>query len=578
MSRNPDGGGNEMLRSRLVPYLLKSAAIVAVLLGLSKVLPSMPIAVVALALAILSLVPALGSVYRTVVIRTFNQRKFEEGSIHKGRFLLRIPIFIGFYVLSAISVASILLESPTWGIGMWATVVFAIPLYIGVSMAVGWFVEKKERVIPLVKEARAARISVIATGVLLCVVFTVVSLLQPMPNYSCAADAFMMAPKPFEGSPSALVREVGDIVALVGGLSSYALAKLSESSWHAYLVAQVALNVASMLGVAGMMSVCLIGRNELKRAFTQLEKEGNGKRGKHSRDGGNGERNGDSAGSRPVVRSFCIVFAVVPILVAAGLVFADAEVQDAERDEGYSLTKKFVRDQVSLIVYEFDGKYYNPDVVSGVLEHAREESEALSREAEDTLVSLVNKSFDARVANVDSYLDWYYGASSDWDRLKSLVEGSTEEYMKEQVVAHIEEGIDDSEINDAIAQYTSKCEALRANTLSELSRYELTTDYPSWLVEETKPLNEQLSISLKPTESFLHSGEKGGMGEAVGIIARPMLSVIAGLGVDLATKKVDELLNREAYKQELVSAIEEQREETLAEVRDAFDSADKRDE
>lgn len=551
MVAKSDGGGT-LTRERLVPYALKSVALVALLFVLSRVLPAMPIWGVALALALLSLVPATGSVYRVVVTRTFNQRKFGEGSVHKSRYLLRVPIFIGFYALSAISVGSILLESPTWVAGMWATVILAVPLYVAVSAAASWFVEKKERAIPLVRDARAARFSVVATGVLLCVVLTAISFLQPAEPYARAADAFMAAQKPFEGSPSALMREVGDLVALVGSLESYALAKLSETSWHVYLVLQVLLNAAAMLGVAGMLSVCLVEPCELKRVFLVLEKDG-------GRDG-----------ARPFVKSFCIAFAALPLLMVVGIASLDAKVQDPAQNEGYTFAKKVVQDQVSLIVYEFDGKYYNGDAVKELLESAKQKSEALAREADATLEPLINASFDARIANVDKYLDWYYSVFSDWDRLLSFLKGNADEYMREQMVAHIEEGIDDTELNEAIKQYMTQCTELKESTMAELSRYEQTEEYLSWLVEEVKPLEEQVSISLEPTEGFLSSCRALDFNEAVGIAVRPMSAALAGLGVDMALKKVDELLNREAYKAEIVAEIEAQREKTLAAVRGAL--------
>lgn len=244
-------------RGRLVPYLLKSVALVALLFALSKVLPVMPAWAIALALAVLSLVPAIGSIYRTVVNRTFNQGKYEAGSIHTDSFLSRALFFIAFYALSVLSVASIFMESPAWGVAMWVTIVLAVPIYIGMSLIADWFVRRKEKAILLVRDARAARGAVVMAGVVLCVVITVISA-QPSAGYGCAADAFMAAPKPFEASPSLMMREVGELMALVDGLKSYAIVKLSESSWHVYLILQIAFNAAAMFGVTGMLSVCFI--------------------------------------------------------------------------------------------------------------------------------------------------------------------------------------------------------------------------------------------------------------------------------------------------------------------------------
>lgn len=540
-------------RNDLVPYLVKSAAIVVVLFLLSLVLPIAPIWVVAPFLALMSLIPATGSIYRTVVNRTFRQNMFEEGSIHTGNFLLRIPLFIVFYFMSAVSMASIFMESPTWKIGMWATVILAIPIYRLVLSITARIVKNKEKAIPLVRDARAARISVIATGVLLCILLFVITLLQPSADYSCAADAFMAVPKPFENSPSALMREAGELAALTSGLSSYALAKLSESSWYVFLALHVILNAAAMFGVAGMLSVCFIQPQELKRAFVQLEVDDT------------------HVARRPVVKPFCIVFALLPILVTAGLISADAYVQDTLESNGetaneYTFAKKFIQDQVSLVVYEFDGKYYNPAVVDEVLAKAKEESQALSLDAEQTLIPLINESFDKRIENVDSYLDWYYSPLAELELASRWATGTAEDYAKEQFMARIDAGIDDSELNEAIEQFQSKAEALKSETLSKLSQYELTDEYPSWLVKDAQSLEEVVSASLDPSQELVGSLEQIGLTRMAG-------SSFAGLAGNIIVLKVDELLNRETYKAELISEIEKKREETIAAIRAAADSS-----
>ena len=85
----------------------------------------------------------------------------------------------------------------------------------------------------------------------------------------------------------------------------------------------------------------------------------------------------------------------------------------------------------------------------------REETERkvakLSEKNSEVLTNLINESFDKRLENVDDYLDWYYSLPADYERLASMITGSAEEFVTDQFTAHIENGIDDSAIDEQLS-------------------------------------------------------------------------------------------------------------------------------
>lgn len=574
-----------VISKRWRAYLVKAALLVALLYIVSRLAPAMPVWFIAATWALLSLVPATGLAYHAVIDKTFNQKKFREGV---ARFTAtRVVFFVAFYAVSAFCCAGLLIGSPEWGLPMWVAIVLAVPLYIGVNILVRKVVNRLSA--PLFIESCTAFVSAIATGILLFVVFVLLTCLQPPPSYSCAASAFLAAPKPFSSSPSALMSEMGDLAALVSGLSSYALAKAAETSYTGYVIWQAVIEFGAFSSIASMLAVCSIKPGELKRVFQQL---------------GNPD---DDERERPVLRSYVAASVILPLVLVVGFVCADSEVQAITGAQQYTKVKDYIKQQVSLVVYEFDGKYYNPDVVNDLLERAKEDSSRISAEAEETLVPLINASFDKRVENVDSYLDWYYGLFSDWEHLASMITGDVEEFAKQKLEERIESGIDDSELNDKIEGYLKQAEDLQDTVRSELSKYEVTEPFPEWIKEDAKPLDAVLTTSLEPTQQFLSANERIGISLAAGAVAavvvkklvakiatktvfKTIVSRVTGvaatsaagsaggpvgvlgaaavsMAADIAMKKLDELRNRDAYRDELVSAINEQREEMLSAVR-----------
>lgn len=645
------------LRSRAVgrgaSYLVKAAVLVGLLYAFGRYAGMLPPAGVAAVWAVLSAVSSLGLAYRHVVRKMIKQQAYYEAGgglarINNGRFLC----LVGSFALSAVFIAGFVLEAPAWEASEWVLVAAAVPVYPLVFLLVYRLMRRQLR--PVHRISGAVGWSVWIAGALLCAAYLALCLAQPAATFESAAAAFDSVAQPFADSPSALMREAGVLAAFSDGLAAYGASKAAEVSGAGYLAIKVALNASAFFGVANLLGLCMLGWFELKRVFLPLEagpaSDAGADMGADASAASSPSAPAPGPGALPAadapdtgpgapvepapavvpapapapapLRAAVATFVALPVMLAAAFLVADAMVARAAQTQEYTAAERFVRDQMGLAVFVLDGHYYDQAAVEALLEEARAASTALSEEAEATLVPLINASFDARLANVDAYLDWYYSLPADYERLVTMVTGTVEDFMRDQFTANIEAGIDDTALEDALRDLAERAAALEEDTASRLAEFEIA-GVPEWLLMEKVPLGPDfMSGALEPSARILSAGERLGLGAgtgivtgaaakhvaknlatkvvekqffkefvkkvagklggravsaavggAVGTIGGPLGTVVgaavgtaAGVGIDYGMVKLDEWQNRESYREEIVQLIEEERSEMLAAV------------
>lgn len=254
---------------RLVVYAAK-AAVVLGLLGIFAVqAPAMPPIAIALIWSALSAACSLGTVHQCVMRKLRRQIEFKEGGraarFNNGRTLC----FIVSFVVSAIGVASLMFAVATWDAVQWCLAVAAVPLLAVASHVVGN--RLKEEFEPAFWASRSLLVGVGITLAALVVGALVISAIEPTPQVTSAAQAFKEAPQPFDGSPSALMSEAGRLIALVDGLSSFGLSQAAVVNLALYRVVHGVLMLASFGALVGIFATCLLDPAELKRVFLPLE-------------------------------------------------------------------------------------------------------------------------------------------------------------------------------------------------------------------------------------------------------------------------------------------------------------------
>lgn len=576
-------------------YCLKAAFLLGLLFLLARLLPTMPTYAVAICWAVLSAAIMTGSVYRATIRKTYRQVRYQKGGVlarvNNGRIL---SIVVGF-VLSAVCSAGLIMNAPEWGIAEWVFIAVSIPLYLVVFVLVGKRIRREYTADYRLKGCLTW--SYWTVVVLLVILYVVATFGRPAPTYGSAAEAFLAAKNPLEGSSSVLLSDSGRLLSFVDGMKMYGESVADHEKPGIYHVVVLLMACATFSGVAGLLRVASIDFGELKRAFAPLPEDGQG------------------VAALRIRKSYVVVAAVMPVILIAASVFADHWMTQVASTRGYTMAERFVRDKMNLTVYVIDGKYYDRQGVDEILRTTGRKVAKLSEENKSELRKLINKSFDKRLDNVDGYLDWYYSLPADYGRLAGMITGSTEDFVAGQFTKKIENGIDDSAIDKRMKNFSAQIDRYRSQAERRIDSCELD-GVPAWMVETKEKLDgDFLSESLKPASHLLDVKSRlavsGSAGLAAGVLARattkPFFSTLVdqiskkllsraagsaaggsagtilagplgtaagiaagaavGMGVDALLLNIDERQHRDEYKAEIVQSIEGQRSEVLASLR-----------
>ncbi|MDO4182167.1 MAG: hypothetical protein Q4E12_00955 [Coriobacteriia bacterium] len=588
------GAARSPLIQRALMYLLKAVVVLGVICVASLALPYVPSPVAALLWAVASGVVALGFAY-PYVVRKLHRQLTLTGVGPLARWNAgRVVCLLVSFVLAAALMAGLMFSVPKWGVSEWVLAVVAIPLFFGVLLLVERVFAKGIK--QPYQTSSALKWAGLITGALLCAVYALVCALTPAPTFPTAAGAFMAAANPFESSPSMLLSEAGTYGALIDGLTAFGLSQAADQVFVGYVVWKCVLEASVFFGISTVLWFCSIPQEELLRVFRPL--------GANPEDGLR----------QPLRPAYVIEAVLLPVLLVAAFMGVDAQFSQIAETQEYSAAKQFVRNQVNLVVVEWGGSYYEyqPSLVE-LLDDMKARSEALAAEAADQMVPLINASYDARLANVDSYLDWYYSLPADYERLFNTVVGTVDELVATQLSERIEAGIDDSQLEALVQSYSEQAAALDAEFQDKL-RYFKLEGYPDWLVSAKSALD--FSAPLQATQQLMTAQERfvaaGVAGLVAGIVAKQVVGKLvqkqffkrivamvveklgvasastaigatvgtvggplgtaagvlvgAGIGilVDTAMLKIDEAQNRASYREEIVAGIEESRADALA--------------
>ena len=489
-------------------YAIKAAAVVALLFLFSRVAAWAPGWCVAVVWAACSVLLAVGITYHAVVKKTINQAALHAGGmlgrINGGRTFRLIAAFI----VSAVGVAGLLVASVGWNAWQWGLAVAAVPLFLLVNMLVDKVVGKEAAL--LFRASLDVRASACITGALLFVVSFVLFAAQPTPEVTSATEAFLSAENPFASSPSTIMSEAGLAVSYADALSTYGLSRLGELNAFGRYCAQTLLLVSSIFGLAGLLGTCALDLRELKRVFLPLEKIGarQEKMARVSRGAG---------APQPIFLKAPIVAAVAaPLILVGAFVASDSALAQMKAADELTPAENLVREAFGTTAYVLDNKYYDQQQVQALMEETTVKSAALSEDARNDLIPRVNAVFDARVANVDSYLDWYYSLGADYERLGNLITGTIESFVADQLTESLEAGVDDSEYLSTLQSYVDQAAALKAEYEEGLANSELV-GIPEWLLTSTEAITADfLSGPIEPTQRLLDAGERFGISATVG--------------------------------------------------------------
>lgn len=517
-------------------YAIKAVAVVALLFLFSRVAAWVPGWCIAVVWAVCSVLLAAGITCHAVVKKTINQAALHAGGmlgrINGGRTFRLIAAFI----VSAVGVAGLLVASVGWDAWQWGLAVAAVPLFLLVYMLVDKVVGKETAL--LFRASLGVRASAYITGVLLFAVSFALFAVQPTPEVTSATEAFLNAENPFASSPSTIMSEAGLAVSYADALSTYGLSRLGELNAFGRYCAQGLLLLSSIFGLAGLLGTCALDLRELKRVFLPLEKIGTEQE--------TAARASRGAGApRSVLLKAPVVAAIAaPLVLVGAFVVSDSALAQMKAADELTPAENLVREAFGTTAYVLDGKYYDQQQVQTLMEETAVTSAALSEDARNDLIPRVNAVFDARVANVDSYLDWYYSLGADYERLGNLITGTIESFVADQLTESLEAGVDDSEFVSTLQSYVDQAAAINAEYEEGLANSELI-GIPEWLLTSTEAITADfLSGPIEPTQRLLDAGERFGIsatvGGAGGIVAGVATSKAVGGAAEKAATSAGE--------------------------------------
>ncbi len=240
--------------------------------------------------------------------------------------------------------------------------------------------------------------------------------------------------------------------------------------------------------------------------------------------------------------------------------------------------------------------------------------------AKEEMVNEVNKMYDEILLNTDKYLDWYYSLSAEYSRLFKLITGSIEEYMAEKLKENLLDNISSTiNFNNADINITNLQndinKILNENKITEKNAlYSITTDINVeniYSLAEIEPLLDLKKRVIASTGGGLAAGAIVGTiaskvaaktgfktaakaaakaaagkaasaaaGVAAGVVSSIFTSPVggaaigtaAGVAIDKGLLKLEETVNREDYKKEITSSIEENRKQMLDLINKAFEN------
>ena len=563
---------------------------------------------VALLWVLLSCLSALGYAYFRVVRKASQRFLYEAGRkfsrLNSGRTLaFGIAFFAAALCVFGLFCDVLRWNTLDWGIVMSGAIFYPAAYYVLLYLIGDQFAEG-------FRQPSITRAAIWATTAYLCVAFLVASFTTPVVDYPSAYEAFIAAQQEFGDSPVELLRQLGILSSVAEGMTNWGTSQAANTSPYLYAGLKIFLNALSLAAVGSMLGACSIGKTELRRMFADFPIDSLNL------------SSSDETNQKPTLRyRYAVVGACMPILLFALLVGTNAHLQEVSNRGELSIVKKFASSTVNLTVFTIDGEPYDAQALQAARDKASDELKKLSADAKETLIPLVNASFDARLSNIDAYIDDYYSLPADYERLWNLVGGNVEQFATQRLQEKIDSGIDDSELISKLEEYNVQSQAI----LDQFENAKVSSKIegvPDWLIKskETADANlfddtiepdqkllslmQRFSVSVatgtaagvatkavskkliertvEEKEFFgnivsritnvLASRATGGMvGAAIGTAAGPAGTILgaavgtaAGIGVDYALLKVDENQNRESYKKQIIQAIEEERTEVLS--------------
>lgn len=450
---------------------------------------------------------------------------------------------------------------------------------------------------PLLQPAWASRTASWASSMIVFVVFVAYFYFQGAPTFSSLSAAYAAQNMAFDsatGHQALLSQLMLSLFGLPDAVKAYFFGNLQGAGWFALTTAAF-FQTISFWVILRTAPVFLLPGSEYRRLFVPV----------------------GQAVTAPI--KFFSVALMVGVSVLAALVFINL-INSSERFLQHHPRVLTTVGIAEIQVIQVGDHYIKSGYLQATAEATQNYSASVTR-AQQVLGQQIDTSFSVMRENVDSYLDWYYSLGGEWGRIGHLLIGKLEQSMNEQLVKnlHVDEAMDaigeqwqQAQIQDAANHqaYVDKLDALER-------QYELHPSFGQVLVVQKtfnpatfayQPqnlpesvfdnLNARLGLSVaggilgkKLAQRFLTSEAlqattktaakivfdfaarrvateaiTTGVGAVAGSVApgagtaagAVVGAVVGGIIADKMLLTLDEAMNRDVYKKEIINALTQQ--------------------
>ena len=493
---------NESRSRELGAYFVKACLLVVIVYLLSLALPKMPSPVVALFWVAFTLVSMLGILYQASIAKANRQQKFVAGGIgarfNNGRTFRLILSF----VVSAMLMASLLLETPRWNVAEWLFIVAAVVVYPLVEIVVRWRIPHEYETI--FQTAGEMLWTSILVGVLLCVGYGLCSWLGWASNdtqeVATLFDAFAKTPQPLDGAISPLLQESGIGSWMADSIVNFGMAQISQQSWYVCLAIRVLLCAGAFFGIANLLAVCSLPLQELRKSFIPTD----------------AIKNGDA---KAHVRARYIVCTVVlSALLVGGFLFCDAKTNEAMQTEGGTALQLLARQLAGKSVYVIDGTYYDQAKIDALDKSiASEKADFVS--AASAVRGAADSAYDACEGNIDAFLDWYFSIATNSSLRQSISKDDARQTLEDKFESVVASG-EDERLTQALKVYRQAAQTLKNDIENGYRDAELDgaqyEKLPVWFVESKEFTDAaELDSYRQKAERALNAFDESGISNAL---------------------------------------------------------------
>lgn len=458
-------------------FFLKCALVYALLLLLKAFAVEFPPQAIAIAWATLSFFAAIAMAYPAIIKKNNTKEMFQNTSEAAKRIGGRTFRLIGSIVLSAILIASLLVESQKWNMAEWMIAAASAVLYFIVSLGVARTVRKQYS--PFYQRRGVMLWSWIAVGILLAV--TLFALPMASPNEY--ASSLSSNQQLFKGSSSALLEEVGKAIYLSDSLTSFALAEVSALSNLLYHVINAIVCASAAFALIHLWSLCSLDASEMAKVFLPLQ--------------GMEEITGLK---KKTIASSAAVLGISAALIAALFMYGEARMEEAQESGMYSPVEDLARRLTQVSTYKVGDRYYDVADVQKAVEGLSGEGFSCEDER-NALVESIDQAYDTCASNVDGYLDWLaesqkessgipvIGPIIDFisDRFSDSSD-QNESFSEEKRWEHLTDGVDLETIKSNIDSYNAAGADLESRIAEKLLN--MGPGVEEWTVRSSTPIEE----------------------------------------------------------------------------------------